>query len=111
MRLAAERIASEDGKVECDPDGPDGCRLRLVEARQDPFGRHALERALELAKGLAAQPKVGRRAKVDDLDGVVLQTHQYVLGLDVAMHDALGEDGQADAYELREDLLEDALAE
>ena len=66
---------------------------------------------MELAEGLAAHTKVGRRAEVDDLYGVVLQIHQYILGLDVAMHNTLGEYGQTNAYELREDLLEYALTE
>lgn len=65
VRFAAERIAAEYAKVERDADGPHGGRLGFVEALQDPLGRHALERALELAKRLAAQTQVGRRAKVD----------------------------------------------
>ena len=72
MRLAAEGISAKDGEVKRDTYGPDGGRLGLVEARQDPLGRHAFESALKFAERLAAQPKVSGRAEVDYFYGVVL---------------------------------------
>ncbi len=109
--LVAEGIAAEDAKVEGDTDRPGGGLLALVHSVEDPLGRHALQSALELAERIATAAEVGRRAKVDDLDAVVLQIDQDVLGLDVTVHDALGEQAQVDAYELGEDLAEDVVRE
>lgn len=105
VRLAPEGISSENGEVKRHADGPNGGRLGLIEPGQDPLGRHALQRALELAERLAAHPQIRCRAKVDDFDRVVLQVDDDVLGLDVAVHDALRENRQANANQLSENLF------
>ncbi len=111
VRLGSERVAPKDGEIKGDTDGPDGGRLRLVKSREDPLGRHALQSALELLEHLALDFEVGGRAEIDQLDGVVLQVDQNVLGLDVPVDDALGVQWQVDLDQLREDLLQDVLAE
>lgn len=106
MWLAAERIASKYGKVECDTYGPNGGRLWLIKTRQYPLGWHAFECALKFTEWLASQPKVSCRAKVNYFYWVVFQVDEYILGLDVTMYDALGKYGQAYANQLSENFFE-----
>ncbi len=109
--LVAEGIAAEDAEIEGHTDRPRGRLLTIVHSVEDPLRWHALQCALEFPEGIGASAEVSRRAEVNDLDRVVLQVDEYVLGLDVPVHDALGEHAQVDAYELGEDLAEHIVRE